>query len=89
MRRLLCSVLSLTAFALLSAGAFAPTKAHAADEKAWDVRCKTNEADNKEYCEMFQMIAVKETGSVSWKLSFSKMKKAKQAALLSCLSAFW
>jgi len=61
MRRLVFSVLSLAAFALLSVAAFAP-KAHAADDKAWDVRCKTNEADKKEYCEMFQMIAVKETG---------------------------
>lgn len=33
-----------------------------ASDPAWAVRCKAHEKTGKEYCEMFQMITVKETG---------------------------
>jgi|TARA_R110002126_G_scaffold13118_4_gene56860 invasion protein IalB len=81
MRRIVFSVLSLTALALFSVAGFAPS-AQAADEKAWDVRCKTNETDKKEYCEMFQMITVKDTGQRFMEIALFKDKEDKLGGII-------
>lgn len=77
MRRFVISVLSAAVFLMVSASG-----AYAASDKAWDVRCKTNEKDSKEYCEMFQMITVKDTGQRFVELAFFKGQDNKMGGII-------
>jgi invasion protein IalB len=78
MRRIFISCLSVFAVLTLSLSA-----AYAADDKkAWDVRCKTNEENGKEYCEMFQMITVKKTNQRFVEIAFFKDTNGKMGGVI-------
>lgn len=77
MRRLVISLLSISVFMMLSLSA-----AQAEGDKAWDVRCKTNEKDGKDYCEMYQMITVKKTGQRFVEIALFKGKDDKMGGII-------
>ena len=60
----------MTLFSALLLTMLFPVAGQAADEKAWDVRCKKNEENGKDYCEMFQMVMVKDTGQRFVEIAF-------------------
>tara|TARA_R110002124_G_scaffold129483_1_gene290773 strand:- start:70861 stop:71352 length:492 start_codon:yes stop_codon:yes gene_type:complete len=78
MHRIIITFLSVFAVVTLSlSAAYA-----AADKKAWDVRCKTNEENGKEYCEMFQMITVKDTNQRFVEIAFFKDSNDKMGGVI-------
>ncbi|MCS5595954.1 MAG: invasion associated locus B family protein [Alphaproteobacteria bacterium] len=69
-------------FSVFVLSALMPVASHAADDKAWDVRCKKNEENGKEYCEMFQMVMVKDTGQRFVEIAFFEEDKDKIGGII-------